>query len=178
MRVFGVSEEGNSYCCHIHGFHPYLYIPAPAGFTKDHLSGFRKALNAALIADLKGNAHNIVDAVLCMDLLNKSSIYGFQGNVKSPFIKITLIIPKLVAAAKRLMERGEISIPGIGSQAIKAFEANIDFEIRFMADAHIVGCNWLELPAKSWTPRPKGSVGKLFSCRFGTLREPRPYVDM
>ena len=41
MRVFGVTETGNSICVHIHGFHPYLFIPAPAGFTKDHLSGFR-----------------------------------------------------------------------------------------------------------------------------------------
>ena len=37
MRVFGVSEAGNSFCCHIHGFHPYIYVPAPTGFTKVEL---------------------------------------------------------------------------------------------------------------------------------------------
>ena len=163
MRVFGVTMEGNSVCCHIHGFHPYLYVPAPAGFEPSHLSGFRKALNAALVADIKNNHYNIVDAVLNLDMVEKSSIYGFQGNQKVPFIKITLAVPKLIAAAKRLMEKGDVSIPGLGAQVMKAFEANIDFEIRFMADAHIVGCNWLELPGGAWTPRDKEIKGREWS---------------
>jgi len=160
MRVFGVTETGNSICVHIHGFHPYLFIPAPAGFTKDHLSGFRKSLNAALVQDIKNNVYKIEDAVLCVDMVEKSSIYGFQGNKKIQFVKITLAIPKLVAASKRLLEKGEVNIPGIGSAAVKAFEANIDFEIRFMADAHIVGCNWLQLPPKSWQPRDISATGR------------------
>jgi len=159
MRVFGVTAEGNSICCHLHGFHPYLYVPAPTGFEKDHLAGFRKSLNAALIADLKNNSYNIVEAVLHMEMSFKTNVYGFQGNKKSPYIKITLAIPRLVAAAKRLMEKGDVSIPGLGSQTMKAFEANIDFEIRFMADAQIVGCNWLELPVGTWIPRSRDNKG-------------------
>ena len=34
-------------------------------------------------------------------------------------MKITLAIPKLVAASKRLLEKGEVNIPGIGSAAVK-----------------------------------------------------------
>ena len=163
MRVFGVTDEGNSICCHIHGFHPYIFVPAPAGFEPRHLPGFRKSLNAALVADIKNNYLNIVDAVLNVDMVQKSTIYGFQGNTKIPFIKVTLAIPKLVAASKRLLEKGDISIPEIGCASIKAFEANIDFEIRFMADAHIVGCNWLELPAGDWIARDKGNKGNIFN---------------
>ena len=159
MRVFGVTAEGNSICCHIHGFLPYLFVPAPAGFDKRHLAEFRRSLNGALIADMKNNSLNIVDAVLNTELLMKTNVYGFQGNKKQPFIKIVLAIPKLVAAAKRLMEKGEVVFPGAGSITVKAFEANIDFEIRFMADAQIVGCNWLELPVNSWIPRPREKKG-------------------
>jgi DNA polymerase delta subunit 1 len=157
MRVFGVTDEGNSICCHIHGFHPYIYVPAPAGFEPRHLPGFRKSLNAALVADIKNNYLNIVDAVLNVDMVEKSTIYGFQGNKKIPFIKVTLAVPKLVAASKRLLEKGDISIPEIGCSTIKAFEANIDFEIRFMADVNIVGCNWLELPPGAWTERNRSN---------------------
>lgn len=32
IRVYGVTEEGHSVFAHIHGFIPYFYIPAPAGF--------------------------------------------------------------------------------------------------------------------------------------------------
>lgn len=31
VRMFGVTDNGNSVCCHIHGFAPYLYVPAPNG---------------------------------------------------------------------------------------------------------------------------------------------------
>jgi len=155
MRVFGVTKDGNSICCHIHGFHPYFFIPAPTSFTQDHLPAFRKALNAALIADMRSNPYEIVEAVLNVELMQKSSMYGFHGNEMSAFIKMTLCVPKLIAAAKRLLEKGDVNVPGFGSITAKAFEANIDFEIRYMTDAHIVGCNWLELPAGHWIPRNK-----------------------
>jgi hypothetical protein len=32
-------------CCHIHGFHPYVYLPAPAGIDKTNLAVFRKVIN-------------------------------------------------------------------------------------------------------------------------------------
>ena len=159
VRMFGVTMDGNSVCCHVHGFHPYIYLPTPAGINKDNLVNFRKALNKALIDDLKNNNIGIVDAVLNCELVEKSTIYGFQGNKMSQFIKITLAIPKLIAASKRLLDRGEVRVPDVASLgASKPFEANIDFEIRFMADNKVVGCNWIELPPGTWTLREASSV--------------------
>ncbi|MEQ2181000.1 hypothetical protein GOODEAATRI_006942, partial [Goodea atripinnis] len=31
IRMFGVTDSGNSVCCHVHGFAPYFYVPAPSG---------------------------------------------------------------------------------------------------------------------------------------------------
>ena len=31
IRMFGVTDSGNSVCCHVHGFAPYFYTPAPNG---------------------------------------------------------------------------------------------------------------------------------------------------
>ena len=53
MRMFGITMDGNSVCFHVHGFHPYIYLPAPTGVTPENLSIFRKALNSALLADIK-----------------------------------------------------------------------------------------------------------------------------
>jgi DNA polymerase delta subunit 1 len=33
---------------------------------------------------------------------------------------------------------------------LRTYEANIDFEIRFMVDAHISGCCWIEVPAHTY----------------------------
>jgi len=150
VRMYGVTNDGNSVCAHVHGFHPYIYVPAPQGFEKDRLGEFRRALNTALVADIKNNADNVVDAVLDCKLVEKSTIYGFQGNKKKDFIRITLAVPKMVAAARRLIEKGEVK----WSPALeRPFEANIDFEVRFMADAKVVGCNWIELPPGAWKQR-------------------------
>ena len=104
IRMFGVTSAGNSVCCHVHGFNPYIYLPAPAGFEKNNLFMFRKALNTVLIQvkeekqkknkkkkkvyvniqDLKSNPHGIDNAVLSCDLVSKSTIYGFQvGRVQT-----------------------------------------------------------------------------------------------
>ena len=108
MRMFGVTMGGNSVCCHVHGFHPYVYLPAPTGLDQTNLSAFRRELNKVLVADIKNNADGIVDAVLSCEIVQKSTIYGFQGNKKTSFVKITLVVPRMVAAAKRLMEKGEV----------------------------------------------------------------------
>ena len=88
------------------------------------------------MADIKNNVDNVVDAVLSCKLVQKSTIYGFQvgvfnmpnpkyrhryfekkstiygfqGNKKTNFVKITLAVPKMVAAARRLIEKGEVSV--------------------------------------------------------------------
>ena len=45
VRLFGITEFGNSIQCNIHGFSPYFYIPAPNNFTQNHCQIFRDALN-------------------------------------------------------------------------------------------------------------------------------------
>ena len=97
MRMFGITKAGNSVCAHVHGFHPYLFIEAPAGFSHTDLRAFRIGLNDVVKKDMKSNKENVVDPVLNVEMMNKASIYKFQGNVLSPFIKITVAIPRNVA---------------------------------------------------------------------------------
>ena len=44
IRMFGTTAEGNSVMVHVHGFFPYLYVRAPAGFTPAHCEAFRQTL--------------------------------------------------------------------------------------------------------------------------------------
>lgn len=41
MRVFGITKEGNSVCCHIHGFSPYFYVSVPDSFGNDQCEEFK-----------------------------------------------------------------------------------------------------------------------------------------
>jgi len=65
----------------------------------------------------------------------------------------------LIAPAKRLLEKGEVSTPHLGSCTYQAFESNMDFETRFMVDRDVVGCNWIEILPGKYTRRESGGKG-------------------
>ncbi|TMS15409.1 DNA polymerase delta catalytic subunit [Larimichthys crocea] len=116
IRMFGVTDSGNSVCCHIHGFAPYFYVPAP------------------------------------------SDMYGYHGKRSLDFLRITMAMPRLIAPAKRLLEQG-FKFGPFPIQSYQSYEANIDFEIRFMVDTDVVGCCWIELPKGKYRAREEKSIG-------------------
>jgi len=95
-RMFGVTEEGHSVCCHVHGFPPYFYVSLPESFQPMHCGEFKAALNKALLGDLKSNREGISEAVLAVDIVYKLNIYGYHSDTKTPFAKILLAIPRCV----------------------------------------------------------------------------------
>ncbi|XP_063979553.1 DNA polymerase delta catalytic subunit isoform X2 [Diachasmimorpha longicaudata] len=153
MRMFGVTMDGNSVCCHVHGFCPYLFVTAPLNFTNDHCKPFKEALDTAVKKDMRSNPENVVDAVLAVEIVHKQNLYGYCGEEKAPFLKITVALPRLVAACKRLLEK-EVVYSAFHHE-YTAFESNIDVDIRFMVDTSVVGCSWVELPPGTWKIRGK-----------------------
>eukprot|EP00058_Branchiostoma_floridae_P022753 XP_002608243.1 hypothetical protein BRAFLDRAFT_125058 [Branchiostoma floridae] len=145
VRMFGVTMEGNSVVCHVHGFSPYFYVPAKPEFKVEHCAQFRDALNKVVLNDMRSNKDNVKQAVLAVEMMEKENMYGFHGNQRLPFLRITVALPRLIAPAKRLLEQG-FSCPGYGLHGYQSFESNVDFEIRFMVDTGVIGCNWIELP--------------------------------
>ncbi|KAI4500436.1 hypothetical protein M0802_004398 [Mischocyttarus mexicanus] len=151
MRMFGVTEQGNSVCCHVHGFCPYLFVTAPQKFTDAHCKPFKDALNKAVIKDMKSNQNNIQEAVLAVEIVYRQTVYSYTGNDKNAFLKITVALPKLIAPCKRLLEK-EI-VYNAFDHIYTPFETNIDFDIRFMVDTSVVGCCWIELSPNKWKLR-------------------------
>lgn len=57
-------------------------------------------------------------------------MFGYHGRGPSPFLRITLALPRLVAPARRLLEQG-VRVAGLGTPSFAPYEANVDFEIRY-----------------------------------------------
>lgn len=60
-----------------------MYVQAPLGFKRENLHDFRTSLNHAVLADLKSNKENIVNAVLNVEIMSKSNLYQFQVRIVS-----------------------------------------------------------------------------------------------
>uniref|UniRef100_A0A3B3XNA2 DNA polymerase n=1 Tax=Poecilia mexicana TaxID=48701 RepID=A0A3B3XNA2_9TELE len=165
IRMFGVTDSGNSVCCHVHGFAPYFYVPAPNGFTSNYLEEFKRELNSVVLKDMRSNKDNISITVLAVDICRKESIYGYHGQRSLDFLRITMAMPRLIAPAKRLLEQG-FKFGPFPIQSYQAYEANIDFEIRFMVDSDVVGCCWIELPKGKYRVREEKSSTDVSLCQY------------
>lgn len=130
-------------------------------------------------------------SVLYTKVQLKRSLWGYQGDNLTPFLKITLSDPKFVSKLRGLFDRGEIGFGGFFDGPTATFESNIAYELRFMIDKQvrpaslsvrhppakadtsclqITGMNWLELTAGKYKIRPgaqKTSQCQLeLDCRY------------
>lgn len=152
VRMFGVTRQGNSVCCHVYGFAAYFFAQVPDGFDPMYLNSFQTELDRKLLEEIRGNK-NIKKAVLDIRLKKCQDIRGFNVNSMIDYFQITVALPRLVPCARRLLETGAIQCMGFQNRNLLTYESNIDFEIRFMVDLNVNGCCWIELPAKNFTIR-------------------------
>ena len=96
------------------------------------------ALNRALLEDMKSNRERITDPVLAVEVVQRESIYGYHANRSARFLRITLALPRLIAAAKRLLGEGKVYVTNLGTPVYEAYESNIDFEIRYHKSCQFV----------------------------------------
>jgi len=155
-RMFGITMDGNSVCCNVHGYSPYFYTNAPEGFGPEHCKEFKTRLNAVVLSDMRGNQNKVQEPVLMVEIVQKINLYGYHGEELEKYLKITMALPKLVPAAKRLLEK-ETVLPTFSGHNYRMFETNVDYDMRFMVDLKIVGCSWIELPAGTYTIRDSNS---------------------
>ncbi|KAL1921871.1 uncharacterized protein VTP21DRAFT_10513 [Calcarisporiella thermophila] len=152
VRFFGVTEDGATVLCHVLGFFPYFYFPAPNGLTLQNLNDIK----TTLAEKVKGQ-----NGILKVEIIQKQSIWGYHGKVKFPFVKVTVRDPKQIAPLRRAIEEG-IPLSGFPTGERRTYESNIEFTLRFMIDHKVMGANWLELPAGSYRMR----ANKISNCQI------------
>lgn len=81
------------------------------------------------MSDLKSNKENIKEAILDVELVKRQNMFGYRGDTLADFLKVTISLPRLAAACKRLMEKEVIYKP-FGRFDYQFFESSVDFDIR------------------------------------------------
>ncbi|KAF5201446.1 Dna polymerase [Thalictrum thalictroides] len=151
VRMFGVTEEGHSVCCNVHGFEPYFYVSCPLGMGPDDVPCLHKSLEARIQEQKRNKYSKIPQFVLRIEIVHKRSIMNFQEQEQQShlLLKIVVALPKLVFECPGILQKG-IHIDGIGTKMFMTCESNVEYALRFMIDCNIVGGNWIEVPVEKY----------------------------
>jgi len=158
VRVFGLTDAGNSVTVHVHGFQPYFYCDIPPGC--DHDTAFCEKFKKQLEEEIKQTEKNAEVCVSDVCIEQKMNIMYYRGGQMMDVFKITMTLPNLVPKARNIIKRAQLS----------TYEGNVIFPLRFMVDCDIVGGNWMEVTKGSYRMRPAGSSfavgGRATSAQF------------
>lgn len=179
IRIYGVTDKGNSIVAFIHGYTPYAYFALPEGYQLKYddvrekhnkLGKIRDIMNERLVRAKTQRSKsfsadgNLVQGVQYIE--DCKSIMGYS-TAHTKFLKVYLQMPTLVPTLKRIMEEG-MSLPGItamtgvvqkhqwedgGGASFQPFECNVPFVLRCMIDEDICGAGWLTLPMGTYDIR-------------------------
>ena len=151
-RMFGVTREGHSILCHVHGFHPYFYVYTAKKPDLTKLEAFRQMLDDRSKAQSGVKLSPLPQMVLRVEYVPAKSIYGYFGNDEHHFLKIVVIIHQAMRAVQNVFAKGEADSMGVyfvgapDEKNQQIYESNIEYEIRYMCDLDVYGCSWIELP--------------------------------
>lgn len=131
VKLFGVSEKGHSIMLHVTDFKHYLYVAAPVSFQPTDCNAYKAYLETQ-IAQHQPAIHSVAFAM-------REDIYGFQGNIQSPYLKITVLDPKFISKVRATIESGDANWKGMWKGADKGIKTydNIQYVLRFMVDCKV-----------------------------------------
>jgi len=156
LRMYGVTESGQSVLAHIHGFMPYFYVPCPEGFEDAQIFGESLDMELAQSGMCRDKVSRYV--VDCK-VVQRSSLMNYIKDEHSSFFMVTVAVPSLVGTSRTMVEKGFALKDNRGFfNAATSYETSVPFALRFMIDRGIMGGGWVKLDSSL----PTTSHGGIF----------------
>jgi DNA polymerase delta subunit 1 len=140
FRSLTTIQTGHSILLHVTDFLHYLYIAAPVNFTKHDCEGFKAYLEI----------HSV-------QMVLRENLYGFQGNQKSPYLKISVTDPKFINRLRTKIKEGSANYKGMWKGAVDGIATfdSIQYILRFMIDRGLSGMSWVEVESQKYHVMPQ-----------------------
>lgn|SRR3990167_2710340 len=90
--------------------------------------------------------YNYENFVVDVEKIEGQSIMGFSGDKKVPMYRIGMAAPMIVPVARACCEEGDV-----GGVKMQTYESNIQFALRYMIDAELVGASWIKCAAGTYS---------------------------
>lgn len=124
-------QTGHSVLLHVTDFLPYLYIAAPVSFVQADCAGFKAYLDSQL------DQRQL--AIHAVQIVQRENLYGFQGNQKAAYLKITVTDPKFIKKLRTMIEDENMNYKQMWKGVdggILTFDS-IQYVLRFMIDTGV-----------------------------------------
>jgi DNA polymerase delta subunit 1 len=162
IRIYGTTLKGNSVCCRVVGFRPYMYLecnqkklPSTAQVHED----IERRLKEKFMVQKEGMKkygadwdtytywqpqkgqywrarHRYVESVR---LVKRTNLYGYHG--EQYYLKVSFFSPREIPTVRDALWKGEWG-PAYPKQT---YECDFLFVLRFMVDKGIVGGGWVKV---------------------------------
>lgn len=126
-------QTGHSVLLHVTDFQHYLYLAAPPSFRPEDCEDFRAYLELHLAQNQS--------AISNVKMVMRENLFGFQGNTKSPYLKVTVTDPRFMPKLRGLLESKSSPITFRGmwkgvTGGLMTFDS-IQYVLRFMIDTGV-----------------------------------------
>ncbi|CAH7675446.1 hypothetical protein PPACK8108_LOCUS10462 [Phakopsora pachyrhizi] len=162
IRIFGRTESGQKVMAHVHGSMSYFYVEYRGSLDPDRVHQYIRrlatSLNFATALSLNRSANNETNLqenrnnqyVGFINLCKGVPFYGYNLGYKY-FLKISCLKSNYKKRMSELLRSGKVLINdndngGINrSHGCKVYEDHIPFNLQFMVDHNLYGCDWVKL---------------------------------
>lgn len=149
IELHGITKEGASVWINVYNFMPYFIFRTSYENPAEIIGALEAKLKSSLHFDKKLGGQSTYITDWCIS--DKKSVLGYteefspdpnQEPERGPFayVKVSFRNPKHVRKARELLESGRIGARHLRCNS--TYEANILYDLRFMIDRQVNGCQW------------------------------------
>lgn len=148
VRLWGITKDGNTVCVEDSSFRPYFYVQAQ---NRDHADRLRSTMEQMYREHFPVRKRGHVSAstyILGVEEMQGRTIMGYHKNMPTVNIyKFTVALPAHVAVGRDWLEGANRRLT---PERIVTYEANVPYELRYMIDRNIHGCEWITIAGGSY----------------------------
>lgn len=145
IKVFGVTNSGQSICLRIEGFRPFFYIRIPSTWTQFHMKDFFKKFKNAQPKKFR-------PAMKGCSLVKAKDFVGYHGEDKFSFLKISFLNSEACKKARYAVnnyngqsnyQKSMFGFKSADLKCLKTYEATLDHFLRFAHSKSIRPSGWI-----------------------------------
>jgi len=142
VRLFGVTEEGNSVMCQVFGFYPYFFVELSREINVDEKELAIDIMQKAL------NRNSVYPNNVKMEKVGPYwSTDGYRREPIANLYKIELKVPRGIRKLRTIIKQEDI-FHSLNFDVINDYESNVEFILRFCIDKKLPGCSYVHVDHK------------------------------